>query len=531
MPGLFWMILVPILVAAIVMLLPMKTAKLLILLQQVWMVVASFANFLLVKTNGTIIQNIGGWPDYTGIALRADLLASVMVLVTSILFLLMILYNIKREYVNNLFFFLFIAIEGLIIGILLSNDLFNVFVFIELSTVIISILIMFKKDSRSIYDGMLYLLVNIVSMTFFLMGLGILYKTLGILDFNGIKEGISSIENFQTLILPYSFIITSVCLKCALMPLFSWLPKAHGTPSAPSVVSAILSGLYVKSGLYLFIRIQDVFSPYIDTTGLFLILGFITAVVGFSLALAQKDLKLILAYHTVSQIGLIMMGINLTNPQSYIGGLYHMISHAIFKPALFLTAGMIIDEYKERNVYKINGVFKRMPLISVAAISAILGITGAPFFNGSISKYWISCGAKGSWVEYGLFFVNLGTVVSFIKYSRIFFGVDSPTKTRTNPIRNIVVLTMGIFCLVGGVLGGSIIRFLFDSELTIDSFSYFTKSFLFIVTLAAGILIYYGLKRTGLLKKVRRLEFSFNSICFTIVLFFSFILFYLKSIL
>ncbi len=529
MIDLFWLILIPITVATAAMLLPYKTARAVMLLLQVFMVIISFISFLYVKTNGTVVSNIGGWPDYVGIALRADLIAMVMVLVTTVLFLFMVLFNIIREYVNNLFLFLFTVMEGLMIGIFLSNDLFNIFVLVEVSTVIISILIMFKKDSRSIYDGMLYLLINIVSMTFFLFGIGILYKTLGVIDFNGIKEAIPKLKHIHSLILPYSLIITSVSLKSALMPLFSWLPKAHGTPSAPSVVSAILSGLYVKSGLYLFIRIQAVFSPQIDTSELFLVLGFVTAVIGFMLAIAQKDLKLILAYHTVSQIGLIMMGINMNNPQTYFGGIYHIINHAVFKSTLFLTAGMIIDEYRSRDVYKINGVLKRMPLVSVATILAILGITGAPFFNGSISKYWIAYGAAGTWAEYGLVLVNLGTVISFVKYSGIFLGRSASHKSRTQPIRNIIVLAMGIMCLLGGILGEWMIDYLFNTRLIVDPASYFMKTLAFIATLAAGILIYHGwLKKSRILKNAKRFEFSFNSICLAITVFFTFILVYLR---
>jgi len=525
---LLWLIILPIVTATLFMIIPSKVSKYLTLMLQLFMVSVASVNFLFVRSEGTVLQNIGDWQNYVGITLRADLLASIMVLLTAVLFLAMVLFNYKQEYANNLFYFLFTVLEGLIITLFLVNDLFTIFVLIEVSTVVISILIMFKKDSQSIYDGILYLLINVVAMSFFLLGVGMLYKTLGVIDLHGVQARVELLSSADSIILPYAFIITAVSLKSALMPLFSWLPKAHGTPSAPSVVSAILSGLYVKSGVYLFIRVQGAFSAQIDTAEFFLIMGFITAVIGFILAIAQKDIKLILAYHTVSQIGLIMMGINMINVHTFWGAIYHMLNHSIFKSVLFLCAGMIIHEYKTRDVYKITGVFKRMPIVSIASIFAILGITGAPLFNGSISKYFISYGATGSWAEYGLMFVNLGTIISFVKYSQMFFG-ETDEKAEKDVLRNAVVLVLGGMCFVGGIFGEQLIELLFNVKLPFDPLLYGKKAVVFIGTVLLGILIYHGLlKKSNILSKLNGLEISFNGICLLITMFFSFTLVYLR---
>ncbi|MPW25753.1 proton-conducting membrane transporter [Alkalibaculum sp. M08DMB] len=529
MIDLLWIILLPIIIAAFSMILPIKLSKYIIVIMQICLVIIAFINFAYVRVNGIVLQSIGDWPSNVSITLRADLLATVMVLLTVILFLAMVLYNTKQKYLNNLFLFLFSVLEGLIIALFLSNDLFNVFVLIEVATVVISVLIMFKKDSQSIYDGMLYLLINVVAMSFFLLGVGMLYKALGVIDLFGIESAVSRLDSADSIILPYAFIITAVSLKAALMPLFSWLPRAHGTPSAPSVISAVLSGLYVKSGIYLFIRIQDAFASQIDTSEYFLIMGFITAVVGFILATAQKDIKLILAYGTVSQIGLIMMGLNMNHIETTWGAIYHIVNHAFFKSALFLTAGMIIDEYKTRDVYKIRGVFKRMPIVSIASIFAILGVTGAPLFNGSISKYLIAYGTSGSWAEYGLLFINLGTIIYIVKYSQMFFGLDTGIRCRSDFYRNTVVFVLGIICFIGGIFGEKSIEFLFDVKMPVDPLLYGTKAIIFIITLFIGILIYHGfLINSKFLSKLNKFELSFNEVCLTLTLFFSFTLVYLK---
>ncbi len=529
---LIFFVLFPILTATIVLLLPLRAGKILVLLLQGVMIGMALWGFHTIRLYGTVLNHLGGWPENIGITLRADRLAAVMLLLSSLLFTAILLFDFMKKYVNNLFLFLFILLQGLIHGIFLSNDLFNIFVLIEVATIVISVLIMFKKDGQAIYDGMLYFMVNTVAMMFFLFGVGILYKITGVLDMDGIAGQILHISDRSTLILPYAFIITAICLKSAMAPLFSWLPKAHGTPSAPAMVSALLSGLYVKVGIYLFLRIQVIFSPQINTESLFLFIGFMTAVLGFIFAISQKDIKLILAYSTISQVGLIIMALNMGNFRAYWGGIYHIINHGMFKSILFLCAGLIVDEYKTRNIDSIRGVFKRMPLISVAVILAILGITGAPFFNGSLSKYWIAYGVKDSLGEFGLLGINLGTMIIFLKFSAIFFGSSEGIKAKVDRITRYTALALGILCFLGGIFGQQFIDLLFGHRLPIDPVSYLTKVMVFGLTLGVGILIYIGIvKRWRLLHTIRSLELSFNGACLAIALFFGMTVLYLRLVI
>lgn len=523
-------ILIPLLIAVISFLLPQKFAEKLIFAGQFFLLLSITRVFLSVRQHGDVIERIGGWADTVGITLRADILASAMILLSCFLFLMMLIFMHKKSYADSLFYFLFLSLQALMIGIFLSNDLFNIFVLVEAATLVVTLLILYKKGNPAVYDGLFYFLINAVAMSFFLLGLGMLYKKIGVVDFSAIESQLSQLKDGQSMILPYSFLITAVSLKAAMMPLFSWLPKAHGAPSAPSVVSAILSGLYVKMGIYLFIRLQATFLPIIDTSQLFLIIGFITAIVGFLLALAQKDIKLILAYHTISQVGLIMIGLNMGSSQAYWGGLYHIMNHAIFKSTLFLTAGMIINEYKTRNLYEIKGVFRHMPLVGIATIISILGITGAPLFNGSISKYLIAAGSIESWIEYGLMLINLGTIVSFIKYSQMLFGnTQKKEPAHTQMRENIVVVTLSLFCFAGGIFGSQFIELLFNIDVSIKLLSYGVKTFLFLVSLILGIIIYYGLiRKKNFFARMNTFELGFNGACLSITLFFAFMLIYLK---
>ncbi len=388
-----------------------------------------------------------------------------------------------------------------------------------MSTVVVSILIMYNKDKQAIYDEMIYFFVNVIGSSFLLFGIVMLYRTFGLLDIRAITEAMSLLNSPRAIILPMSLMMVTVSLKTAVTPLFSWLPKAHGTPSAPPVVSADLSGLYIKSGVYLFIRFTNMFSSMVDVSQFFFWIGFVTAVVGFVMALGQSDIKLILAYHTVSQVGLIMIGLNLGTAIAFWGSGYHIFSHVIFKSTLFLTAGLIYEEYNTRNVYEIRGLFKRMPLVATATAFAILGITGAPFFNGSISKYMIAHGSTETWVAVLFNIVNIGTIMSFVKYSTIFFGKNQVSKkVKTDKYAVFASLLMGITSLVTGIFGENLTEFFFNFEVSVNLSEYLEKGITYFIVIGIGILVYHRMiKHGGIIAKIGQLELTFNGIITSMV--------------
>jgi len=500
-----------------------KWYKLILIFFQFFMLIMASLNFVQVHSKGTKLEVLGGYTQGIGVALRADIFGSVMILLTVFVFTNLIIYNYHKSYMNHLFMFLFLTLQGLLCGLFLSNDLFNIYVLIEVSTILVSILIIFKKDSKSIYDGMIYFLTNLASMTLFFLGIGYMYRIFGTLDISLIKEKMYLVEDTRILILPFVLMITAVDLKSAIMPLFSWLPKAHGTASAPSIISATLSGLYVKGGVYMFIRITDMFDPVFQSYEVFMFLGLTTSIIGFIFALSQTDIKLILAYHTVSQVGLIVFGLSLHNEYSHYGAIYHILNHAIFKTTLFLTAGMIIDEYGVRNIKEIRVVFKRMPYVAMASIIAMFGITGAPLFNGSVSKYMIQKGAgQGFWLDLAFTIINLGTIISFVKYSSILFGKYEGPKFKIRLNQKIAIMTLSIICFIGGIMGPQIMDYIFHIHIEIGLSDIFDKLVIYLISMAFGIFFYLVLyHRISLFKKIREVELSFNQIVMSMFIFFT----------
>ncbi|GAB2483912.1 hypothetical protein GCM10008929_06040 [Alkalibacterium psychrotolerans] len=527
------LVLAPILAGVIAYLLDNKASKFILYVFQFLYATLAFFIFLNVKQTGPIVWNVGGYTDGLALSLYADAISIFMVLMTAVFYIAFLVYATKEPYFKGRFYFLFMTLQGLMMGLFLSSDLFNIFVFLEVSTVVVAILIMYNKEKQAIYDGMIYFFVNVIGSAFLLFGIGMLYRTFGLLDIRAIRESMSLLDGPRAVVLPYGMMMVTVSLKTAVTPLFSWLPKAHGTPSAPPVVSAVLSGLYIKSGVYMFIRFNDMFSPVIDMHVFFFWIGFFTSLIGFIMALGQKDIKLILAYHTVSQIGLIMMGINMASEIAFWGAVYHIFNHAIFKSTLFLTAGMIYDEYGTRNVYKIRGLFKRMPWVAVATTFAILGITGAPFFNGSISKYMIAHGTYDYGVTLLLNIINLGTTMSFVKYATMLFGKNPKEGTaKTDLFALTASVAMGVASFFTGIFGEALTQFLFNYEVHVNVDEYIQKGMVYVLMIVAGIAFYHGIiKHGGLITRIGHLELTFNGIITAMAAYFIVMVMYLSLIL
>ena len=517
-------VIVPVLIAVLLYMLPTnRAAKFTAVLFQSALTAAAFYLILAVHS-GEIIVFVGTYDNVAlGITLQADALAATFVMLTTFIFLLVSIYTFNEKESRTFWFLLFI-LESALIGLFFTRDLFNIFVLAEVSTVVVAILLMYDRSKRNMFFGMVFLMASVIAMQFYLLGLGYVYMMTGVMDMGLVAQRVAAMSSAD-LALPYALIMTTIGFKCALVPLISWTPKVRVYPKAPTAVMAILSGLQVKSIIYLFLRFQDIFGP-VASRELFLVIGIITGIFGAFMAICQTDIRMILAYHTISQVGLIITGINMGNDYSYIGGLYHIISHATFKTALFLGAGIIVHSYGTGDVYKIRGVLRRMPLVAIVSMAAVLGITGAPLFIGSISKYFIAYDVSPA-LNVITIIMSLGTIISFIKYSYIFFGhsglkgdIPIPEKCRTVP-----TLILGILCLAGGIFGTRFIEFLFHTGVNISITGYIQKSFIFLLSAGAGFLIYTRLiKGNALLVRLGTINFGFKTICFSMSAFFAIIL-------
>lgn len=456
------------------------------------------------------ILNLGGWEKDIGIALLNDKLSISFIFLSIIIWWIVLIYDWSKRKEEYKFLFFLLFLEGAFIGFLQTNDLFNFFVLIELVTILSTILIVYKKDGFSVRAGIYYLIFNSVGMIFYLIGLILLYSLSGTLNMEVIANRISLFPGSHIVELSYIFIIASMGVKSAFFPVYTWLPRAHG--AAPASISALLSGLLVKSGLYGFIRINQMFKLEI-LEEFFFVLGFVTALSGVIFALSQKDIKQILAFHTISQVGIILMGLEAMEGRLFIGGVMHIFNHAIFKSLLFLGAGIIINQYGTRRITEIRGVFKESPIVSIFMIVGMLSITGAPLFNGFVSKSIIKYGLKGNDLKvFSLQILNLGTAISFVKFSQIFFG-----KSKVNKIKDISSTVglgiLAILCIIMGNFFSDIVwEFMMYNVSYIKVFT-FKNILTYVITIGIGYLVYKGIidKDYPIIKKIRHINISFEN--------------------
>lgn len=365
----------------------------------------------------------GNWSNQAGIEFRLDRVSLTFVFMTVLAFWYVYLYVWWSQNKDHKFLFFLSMLQGALMALFMVNDLFSMFVMIELITITCSILITYKKDGVSVKAGLYYLLYNSIAMLLFLLGIVFIYLQVGTVNLTLMGEALPQLSKGPVYPWAVALIFSAFCLKSALFPVFSWLPLAHA--SAPASVSALLSGLVVKSGLFILIRLGALmFIPGVKE--LLLILGLASGLFGVVMAVMQTDIKRILAYHTISQVGLMVIGLSNPAEGAQVGALLHIFNHFLFKSLLFLCAGTIITLYGERHIGKIQGVFRNNRALGIAMVIGMLGITGAPLFNGSLSKALIIGTASSSLVALGIHVINAGTLLSFVKLSTVLVGPGSP---------------------------------------------------------------------------------------------------------
>jgi multicomponent Na+:H+ antiporter subunit D len=467
----------------------------------------------------------GGWSPVFAISFYLDQTSLIFVGLTLFMWLVILLFTFKKHRDDHMYLFFLMFLQGIFLGLLQTNDLFNFFVFLELITVIVTILISYNKNGSSYRAGIYYLLINTLGAMFFLIGTIILYYVYGTINIQYIASQISEFSNSNIVKLAYVMMLSGISIKAALVPLYSWLPRAHSV--AQTSISALLSGLIVKLSLYGFIRIHhDMFSQAsYDTSSFFFYIGAVTGLVGVVLALIQKDLKQILAYHTVSQIGLMMMGLSSLNDVSFSGGFLHIINHAFFKSLLFLAAGQVIYKYKTKKVYEIQGVFKTMPFTAVLLIVGMLSISGMPFFSGYVSKSLIKYAFKENVLHMTLFnLINLGTVTSFLKFSRILFGkkIDSKELVKDKK-RYISMSLLAISSVIVGILYLPLIINLFGFEAYYINLFDFSSWLNYLLYIFIGFLFYRYVIRKDFkfLQAIRNFSMSFEDANYALILYIS----------
>ena len=396
-----------------------------------------------------------------GINLVLDSLSLLMLLAVNLVALGAIFYSIK--YIDHYtgeykYYSLFMLMLAGMNGVLLTGDLFNLFVFLEIASIASYALVAFGCESEELEASFKYMILGTVASTMILMGIALVYGVTGALNMAYIANVIKDQGNNAALLFAGGLFLFGFGLKAALVPFHAWLPDAH--PSAPAPVSAVLSGILIKAiGLYALVRLTFNVFGFNDTfAAVFLVMAVFSMIIGAVLALRQKDIKRLMAYSSISQMGYVLLGLGLGTPLGIVAGLFHLFNHSIFKSLLFLCAGAVEYRTGTRNMEELGGLGEKMPATGLASVVGSLAISGVPPFNGFFSKALIVLAAIQS-TRYDLailaIVVGIVTLAYYLRMQRlVFFGKAGSKHSGLREVPGFMVtsmLSLAALCVILGL--------------------------------------------------------------------------------
>ena len=369
----------------------------------------SITILLNVLDQGLMVYNFGGWEAPFGISYRVDLVnAFLLTIVTSISSVLLIFAkrSVSEEIdstQHSIFYTAWLLCLTGLLGISITGDAFNLFVFLEISSLSSYVLIAMGSKRQALTASFQYLIMGTIGATFILIGVGLLYAITGTLDLLDLAQRLQDLSNTKTARTAFAFLTVGIGLKLALFPLHLWLPNAYAY--APSVVSAFLAATATKVAVYVLIRF--IFSVFgVDfalgtlplSSGL-AILGSIAIISASIVCIFQDNLKRMLAYSSVAQVGYFVIGISLASSAGLAATLLHIFNHALMKGALFMCLGCIAWQYKTVNLNDLRGLGLKIPWTMGVFFIGSLSLIGVPLTAGFISKWYMIIAAldKGWW--------------------------------------------------------------------------------------------------------------------------------------
>lgn len=442
-----------------------------------WCVFAACAALLhSVATIGPISYHLGDWGPPVGIEYRIDLAnALVLTLVSGIAALVFpfsfesVRAEINARQINIFYAALLICMVGLL-GVTITGDAFNVFVFLEISSLSTYALVAMgaNKDRRALTASFNYLVMGTIGATFFVIGLGLLYQASGTLNMADIKIQLAG-DNNRMIEAGFAFILVGMGLKAAMFPMHLWMPNAYAY--APSAVSAFIAATATKVAVYVIIRftytVIGADFPFAEAAFNYLLMPMAIAGMFFAsiVAIFQDDVKRMLAYSSVGQIGYMLLGVSFGAEQGLTASLVHLFNHGLIKGALFMAAAAIMLRTGSHAIGAYAGIAKRMPVTAAVFITAGLSLAGVPLTVGFISKWQLLTAAFDSDRAWAGFLVVASSFLSVIYIGRVIeVMVLKPAPENLSSVKEAPLSML----VPMAILAAANIYFGLNTELTVD---------------------------------------------------------------
>lgn len=400
-----------------------------------------FSLILLYETaaGDTVVYHFGGWAPPWGIELYIDRITGYFLSLVAFITLLVVVFaagtlekEIRTEVVGQ-YYALLLILTASLLGIAASNDIFNIFVFLEISSVSAAALVAVNGNKTAMEASVKYIILSTLGSGSVLLAIANIYMVTGYLNLNYIAEAlqVAYADYPLNILASLGLLMVGLAVKAALYPLHVWLPDAHG--SAPTASSAVLSGLVVKVYIIMFVKFIFRIFPiaFIETVPIqasLLVMSTLGILMGSVLAIRQTDIKKMLAYSTVAQIGYIFLGLGVLSPNAITGSLLHILNHAVMKAMLFLSAGAIIKLTGIRELNRLDGVGRVHPVPMITFSLGALAMIGIPPLNGFVSKWYLGLGALDAGQPLFVFVILVSSFLNGLYYLpiiiRAFFGSE-----------------------------------------------------------------------------------------------------------
>lgn len=383
--------------------------------------IISIIIFYSINTYGITSLNSGSWPAPFGITIVADLLSSIMVLITGIIGFSTAIYsygtidnNHERHFFYPLMQFLLMGVNGAF----LTGDMFNLYVWYEVMLISSFVLLAMGGKQEQLEGAIKYVTLNLISSAFFLAAVGVLYGLAGTLNMAHLAVKVPMLENQSLVQLLSMLFLVAFGIKSAVFPLFFWLPASYHTP--PVAISAIFAGLLTKVGVYSLYRVFTLVFTLDSEFTQFVVLtiGGLTMMTGVLGAAAQYDFRRILSFHIISQIGYMIVGLGINSALAITGGIFYIIHHIIVKTNLFFVSGIVNEQYGSYQLKRLGGLMKLQPFLALIFLVPAMSLAGIPPLSGFWAKFMLVKSAFDAtdYMTAGVaLFVGLLTLYSMIK--------------------------------------------------------------------------------------------------------------------
>lgn len=417
-----------------------------------------------VRSQGVISYAIGNWPPPWGIEYRIDALSALVLLLVSGVAAFVLPYcrrSIEHEIPRDrhyLFYAIFALCLAGLLGIAATGDAFNTFVFVEISALASYALIALGRDRKALVASYQYLVMGTIGATFFVIGIGLLFLMTGTLNLADMSEHLAGAPDMRPVLTAAAFITVGMSLKLALFPLHQWLPNAY--TYAPSAVSAFLAATGTKVSIYVLLRFY--FSVFgaglvfeLALGEVLLVLSLAAMFIASALALLQSDLKRLLAYSSVGQIGYITLGLSFGSQSGLTASIVHLFNHGITKAGLFMLVGGAVLRTGSSSLNALAGLGRTLPVTSFGIVLGGLGLIGVPGTAGFISKWQLVLAAMERnewWIVFAIVASSLLAVAYVWRFVEIAYFRESlapPHRHREVPASMLVpaalVIAMTIY--------------------------------------------------------------------------------------